>query len=120
MGTPMRLAGPSRLTNSAATLFTSSGRTQVDYVHVDNPSGSPVDLTLSIGADAAGTRIIDGLSVPADSEREFRFFFVLEDTEILQGFASTDAVLDLIVNGQMLPSFERLQVSWAALETPAP
>jgi hypothetical protein len=99
---PTRFAGPVKLGTSAATLFTSSGRSLIEEVHVQNPSGSPVDLTVSIGADAAGTRIFDGLSIAADSEKKFRFVLPLENGEIMQAFAGTNNVLDITVDGQRL------------------
>lgn len=99
---PKRFAGPLKLTNTAATLFTSSGRSLIEEIHVQNPSASPVDLTLSVGTDAAGTRIMDGLAIAADSEKKFRFVLPLENGEIMQGFASTTAVLDITIDGRVL------------------
>ena len=99
---PARFAGPTVLGTGAATLFTSSGDSLVEMVHVSNPTGSPVDLTMSLGADAAGTRFIDGLAIPADSERKFRFYLPLADSEIVQAFAGTGSALVVTVDGQQL------------------
>jgi hypothetical protein len=99
---PRRFAGPLRLGTSPTTLLTSTGRSLIEMIHLSNPSGSPVDFTLSIGDDAAGTRIYDGYSIPADTERKLRQLFVLENGETVQAFAGTDAVLDISVDGRVL------------------
>ncbi|MDH4046369.1 MAG: hypothetical protein OEW06_18130 [Gemmatimonadota bacterium] len=103
---PSRFAGPTILGTGAATLFTSSGDSLVEMVHVSNPTGSPVDLTMSLGADAAGTRFIDGLPIAADSERKFRFYLPLADGEILQAFAGTGSVLVATIDGRQLTAVE--------------
>jgi hypothetical protein len=99
--TPKRLAGPAQVSNAAATKYTvpASTKTVLRSIHVQNPSGSPVDFTLSIGTDAAATRIYDGLSIPADSERTFWCYHVLEAAEIVQAFAGTNNILTLTLDG---------------------
>lgn len=99
--TPKRLAGPAQVTNSAATKYTVPGATTtvVRSIHVQNPSGSPVDFTMSIGTDVDYARIYDGLAIPADSERTFWCYHVLEAGEILQAFAGTNNILTLTING---------------------
>lgn len=94
--------GPLLLTDSPATIFTSTGRSLIHVIWVSNPSGADVDLTMSVGTDAVGTRLFDGFPIGADSERGFRQVLVLEDGEILQAFASQDAVLDVLLDGQLL------------------
>ena len=98
--TPVRLHGPALVSNSAATKFTSSGKTVVRHIHVSNPSGSQVDFTASIGTDAAGTRIFDGLPIPADSERSFWGPYTLEDTQVFQALAGTNNVITLTIDGE--------------------
>lgn len=100
--TPKRLVGPSQLTGSAATLYTvpAATKTVVRYIHIENPSASPVALTMSIGADAAGTRIYDALAIAANSAQDFFCYHVLEATEILQGWAGTAATLVITVDGE--------------------
>src|SRR5512144_380492 len=93
-----RLAGSLTLGTSAATLFTSCGRSIIQEIHVSNPSGAPVDLTVSVGADAAAGRLFDGLAIMADSERSFRFMLPLENGEVMEAFAGTDAVLNITVD----------------------
>lgn len=99
--TPARLAGPALVSNSAATKYTvpASTLTVVRSIHVQNPSASAVDFTLSIGADAAGTRVYDALSIPADSQKTFWAYRVLEEAEVIQAFAGTNNILTLTIDG---------------------
>lgn len=101
MRTPKRLAGPAQVSNSAATKYTvpSVTKTVVRQIHVQNPSASAVTFTLSIGADAAGLRLFDAFSIPANTVFDPPCYFVLEAAEIIQAFAGTNNVLVLTING---------------------
>ncbi|MDR7492237.1 MAG: hypothetical protein QN122_12410 [Armatimonadota bacterium] len=98
---PKRLYGPAQLSAVAETKYTvpANTKTLLRQVGVSNPSASPVDFTLSIGADAAGTRLFDGLPIPADSKQTFHITETLEEGEIVQAFAGTANVLVLTLNG---------------------
>jgi hypothetical protein len=100
--TPKRLAGPSQLTDTAATLYTvpSATKTVVRYIHVSNPSGSAVTLTLSIGTDGASKRIYDALSIDAGSAQDFFCYHVLEAAEVIQGFAGTTDEIVITIDGE--------------------
>lgn len=108
--TPKRLAGPALVTNAAATKYTvpAATKTIVRHIHVQNPSGSPVTFTLSIGADAAGTRLIDAFSIPAAgagvtaSVIDWYCYYVIEAAEIIQAFAGTNNILTLTIDGDEL------------------
>lgn len=102
MATAKRLSGPSQITNAAVTKYTvaAGNRGIIRHIHVLNPSGSIVNFTASIGADAAGTRIYDATPIPANSAQDFFCFHVLAAAEILQAFGSTTLVLVLTVNGE--------------------
>jgi hypothetical protein len=99
--TQKRLAGPATVSNSAATKYTTPGATiaVVRHIHISNPSGSAVTFTLSIGADAAGTRLFDALSIPANSVYEHYCYHVLAAAEIIQALAGTTTVLTLTISG---------------------
>lgn len=105
--TPKRLAGPAQVSNAAATKYTvpAATKTIVRHIHVQNPSGSAATFTLSIGADAAATRIIDAFSVPAaaagvtTSVIDWWCYYVLEAAEIVQALSGTNNVLTLTLNG---------------------
>lgn len=96
-----RFAGPAQVSNAAATKFTVSANEKwiVRHIHIQNPSGSPVTFTASIGADAAGTRIFDAYSIGANSIFDHYCYYILEETEIFQAFAGTNNVLVLTVDG---------------------
>lgn len=96
-----RLYGPAALTTSAATKYTVPGATTavVRHIHVQNPSGGAVTFTLSIGANAAGTRIFDALSIPATSERSFWGPYTLTAAEVIQSLASSTALV-LVIDGE--------------------
>lgn len=99
--TPKRLAGPAQVSNAAATKYTVPGATTavVRHIHVSNPSASPVDFTLSIGTDAAATRLFDGLAIAADSVYEHFCYHVLTAAEIIQAFGGTNNILTLTISG---------------------
>lgn len=104
---PLRLSGPTQITNAAVTQFTvpAGSKYVVRHVHVENPSGSAVTFTLSLGTDAAGKRIYDAFSIPAAAAGvtanvvDHYCYYVMEATEIMQAFAGTTAVLVLTING---------------------
>ena len=96
-----RLAGPAQVSNAAATKYTAPAATtaKIQNIHVYNPSGSIVAFTMSIGADAAGTRIFDAISIPANSGFDSYGPFYVAAAEIVQAFADTNNVLTLTIDG---------------------
>jgi hypothetical protein len=108
--TPKRLHGPAAVSNSATTKYTVPAltKTVLRHIHVQNPSGSPVTFTLSIGSDAAGTRIVDAFSIPAAAAGitgnviDWFCYYVLEAAEIIQALAGTNNILVLTLDGDEL------------------
>lgn len=102
--TAKRLFGPAQVSNAAATKYTVPAltKTLVRHVRVQNPSASPVDFTMSIGADAVGTRLYDGLPIPADSGVDWYPYCVVDAAEIIQAFAGTNNILTLTAWGDEL------------------
>lgn len=96
-----RFAGPALLTTTAATQFTTSANEQaiIRHIHVSNPTAGAVDLTMSIGADAAATRIFDGYSIAADSVFDHYCLYVLAETEVMQALAGTASALTITIDG---------------------
>lgn len=90
-----RVYGPAHLGTSPATLYTvpAGVRARIRHVYVNNPSGLPVDFTLSIGADAASTRLYDSYNVPSDDSIYRVHDNALEAGETIQAYAGTDATL---------------------------
>ena len=107
--TPKRLAGPALVATGPTTIYTvpASTKTVLRHVHVSNPSGSPVTFTMSIGADAAGTRLIGAYSIPAaaagvplsSSAPDIWLYVPMEATEILTVSAGTNNILTVTVGG---------------------
>jgi hypothetical protein len=98
---PTRLAGPAQVSNAAATKYTvpATTKTIIRHIHIQNPSGSPVTFTASIGADAAGTRIFDAYSIAAGSVLDHFCYYVMAAAEVFQAFAGTNNILVLTIDG---------------------
>lgn len=105
--TAKRLYGPALVATGPTTVYTvpAATKTVIRHIHVNNPSASPVTLTLSIGADAAGTRLFDAYSIPAkaagvvDSVREIFWYQIMDAAEILTLSAGTTNILVIVING---------------------
>jgi len=102
--TNKRLAGPALLTNAAATKYTTPAScvTKVQHIHVENPTGSVILFTLSIGVDAAGTRIYDQFVIGAGQVLDQFCLYILNAGDVLQAFANTAGVATLTIDGQEL------------------
>lgn len=102
--TAKRLFGPLLVTNSATTRYTVPALTKtiVRHIRIQNPSASPVDFTLSIGADAAATRLYDAFPIPADSVVDWYPYLVIDAAEILQTNAGTTNILTITGFGDEL------------------
>ena len=98
---PTRLAGPAQVSNAAATKYTVPALTKtiVRHIHCQNPSGSAVTFTLSIGADAAGVRLFDAYSIAAGALLDHYCYYILAAAEIVQAFAGTNNILTLTIDG---------------------
>lgn len=95
-----RLAGPLVGSSSEQTLYTApaSTTTTVQSVRVVNTTGGSLTFRMSIGADAAGTRLFSDLSVGANAVlKDAGFVAVLTATETLRWTAP--AGLTVTVNG---------------------
>lgn len=99
--TPKRLFGPAALTNAAATKYTVPAvtKTVIRHIHLSNPTASAVPVTISVGADAAGTRIFDAYSLPAGSTYDWWGYLVMDVGEVVQALAGTTGVIVATING---------------------
>ncbi len=105
----IRITGPALLTNAAATKYTvpAGQRLTVRHIHVENPGAAPLGFTMSIGADAAGTRLYDAFSIPGaaagvqSSILDTFCYYVLEAGEIIQAYASSTNVMTLTIDGEL-------------------
>ena len=107
---PKRLVGPAQVATGPTTVYTVPAvtKTIIRHIHVQNPSGSPVTLTLSIGADAAATRLIATYSIPAaaagvtNSMQDYYWYVPMEAAEILTLSAGTNNILVITISGDEL------------------
>jgi hypothetical protein len=60
-----------------------------------------VDFTLSIGADAAGTRLYGAHPIAADTAETFWCYHALTNGEIVQALAGTNNVITLTLGGDV-------------------
>lgn len=104
---PKRLYGPAAIATGPATVYTVPAltKTVIRQIHINNPSASPVTVTISVGADAAGTRVLETYSIPAkaagvtDSVRDIFMYLVMDAAEILTLSAGTNNILVIVVTG---------------------
>src|SRR4051794_8825061 len=96
-----RLAGPTLLTASAATVYTVPALTTatVRNIHVCNETGTAATFTLSLGTDGAGKRLYKAVSIPANESLEVGLSLVLAAAEILQAYSGTASALTLTMSG---------------------
>jgi RecJ-like exonuclease len=96
-----RLHGPAQISGAAATKYTVPALTKtiIRHIHVQNPSGSAVTLTMSIGADAAAVRLFDAYSIGANQVFDHFCYYIMDVAEILQAFAGTANILVLTIDG---------------------
>lgn len=105
--TPKRLVGPAAVATGPTTVYTVPALTKtiLRHIHVQNPSASAVTLTLSIGADAAGTRLIAAYSIPAagagivNSMQDYYWYVIMDAAEILTLSAGTNNILVITIDG---------------------
>jgi len=104
---PKRLFGPIQVATGPTTVYTVPALTKtiLRYLRINNPSAAAVTLTISIGADAAASRIMDAYSIPAkaagvtDSARDLFVYLPMEAGEILTLSAGANNVLTIAVGG---------------------
>lgn len=96
-----RMHGPAQVSNAAADKYTvaANRRGIVKHIHVMNPSGGAVTFTLSIGADAAATRIFDAESIAANGKLDHYCYYILEAAEKIQALSGTNNILVLTIDG---------------------
>lgn len=99
--TSKRPYGPALLSNAAATKYTVPASTKafLTQLHISNSDAAVAyNFTLSIGADAAGTRLFDAYVIPAGAVYDFYYNIELDAAEIIQAFASTTNKLNLTIS----------------------
>lgn len=106
--TSSRIYGPALIASGPTTIYTvpSSTKTVLRQIHVSNPSGSAVTLTLSIGADASGTRLIANYNIPVNTDinsiRDWFWYMPMVAAEILTVSAGTNNILTITVSADVI------------------
>lgn len=99
--TNKRLFGPGQITNAAVTKYTVPAltKTLVRHLHAYNQDAAQRTLTVSIGADAAGTRLFDAYPIAAKTPFDWYPFLVMDAAEIMQAYADVTLMVNLTANG---------------------
>jgi len=95
-----RLVGPSLVATGPTTVYTVPAltKTHVRCVIVNNPTASAATFTITIGADAAGTRVMV-YSVSANTPDIKYPELILDAAEIITVSAGTNNVLVVTIDG---------------------
>lgn len=103
---PVRLAGPAQLSAAAATKYTAPSyipatlSTVIRKLHFFNADTVQRTITASIGADAAGTRILDAMPIAAGASYDLWGPFTMTSAEILQALADSANKVTLTIDGE--------------------
>ena len=97
---PKRLYGPAQIATGPTTVYTVPALTKtiIRQLHINNPSVSPVTLTLSIGTDATGTRLYSTWAI-SPGPIDIFWYQIMDAAEILQLAVGTTNVLVIVING---------------------
>lgn len=95
-----KTTGPTQLTAAAATLFTCAAGTLalIREIIVANADGSNHTYTLSVGADAVGTRFQAATPITANQSEYLYPGITLTAGQVLQGFADAPSVVNVVIN----------------------
>lgn len=98
--TPWR-DGPNQLSNAAATVYTvpASTTTVIRCIIITNTDSTARNVFISIGTDAAGTQIVGGLSVAANTVEVIDCDIPLSAAEVIQAYATTANVVNVTFGG---------------------
>lgn len=100
--TARRLYGPAQLAAAAATVYTVPGATTtiLRYIRVTNTTGTDRTVTMSIGSDAAATRIFSAVTVLANGGAiDWAGFIPMSAGEVVQAYASAATALTIVIAG---------------------
>lgn len=99
-----RIVGPIQPAAADALIYTVPAvtLTKVRHIRCANPTAGAVTFFLSIGADAAATRIYDAVSVAAGGAIETFCYYVLQPGETLRAHAGSATSLLLIIDADVV------------------
>ncbi|SRR6266550_219074 len=99
--TEKRLYGPALLTAAAADTYVvpASTTAKVRMIHFFNGDGSSHTVTVSIGADAAGTRIFKDFVIAAKMGYDWYPDLNMIAAEKIQAYADVTLMVTITING---------------------
>mgnify|MGYP000341900618 CR=1 FL=1 len=99
--TAKRAYGPAAPATTAATAYTVPASTTfiLKQIHASNGTASSATVTASIGLDAAGTRVLDALTVPANGTYTLDTWIPMAATEVIQVKQGTASACTLTITG---------------------
>lgn len=100
--TPKRLAGPVTLGTTTTNLFTvpSLHQYSIKQIIICNTDSSDRTVSLAIGTAAtAANRFVSFMNIPLNTTVTLDTALILENSETLQGLASTASVVTVTVTG---------------------
>jgi hypothetical protein len=102
--TATRPVGPILLTNTTATLYTVPAASTfiARLIHIANTSGTAATVKLSIGTDAAGTRLLGDYSISPNSTYDWSGFLPVLQGEVIKGHSGTTNVLNITIAGVLV------------------
>ena len=106
-GTLKRISGPAFLAAAAANIYTppaSTIYTVIRQIHLANVTATAATATLYVGAtggSAAGTELLKGVSIPANSEYYLSLVLRMDSTDFLSGLSGTASAITIIVEGEL-------------------
>jgi hypothetical protein len=105
-GTLKRISGPAFLAAAAANIYTppaSTIYTVIRQIKMANVTATAATATLYVGAtggSAAGTEILKGVSIPANSEYYMNLVLRMDSTDFLTGLSGTASAVTIVVEGE--------------------
>jgi len=103
--TPKALIDTAQLTNAAATVYTSTNIvTIIDSFKLVNVTAGAVTATVSIGADAAGTRFISARSLAPGETYNCPEMVgqILNAGQLIQAYASANTSVNIRASGRQV------------------
>lgn len=98
-----RLYGPALVATGPATVYTvpAAIKVVVRHIHVANTTAAAVTFTMSVGADAAGTRLFPAYSIAAGATLDFFCYLPMVATEIITLSAGANNILTVTIAGDL-------------------
>lgn len=100
--TPVRFGGPGYVPTTPTTFYTVPGGSNIAvmHIHINKPNSTPARLTISIGTDAAATRLYSSFTI-TDLVTDIFCYYAATAAEILQWTSDTANALIVTISGDL-------------------